>query len=108
MGYVEMTRPANRVAQILYRVLDGEIPHVKYLQGILDAHGWPDVDELRNQTEQLRRLRNLPVTFDVQETRRAWTTCSACGKPSGPIFAAHVAAYHRQPAQQPAQQPAHE
>lgn len=99
---IEITRPASAIVRILDAVLAGYVPRVQYLQGILDAHGWPDVDELRNQTEQLRRLRNLPVTFDVQETRRAWTTCSACGKPSGPIFAAHVAAYHRQPAQQPA------
>lgn len=70
MGYVEMTRPADRVAQILYRVLDGEIPHVKYLQGILDAHGWPDIAEVRKQADALHRLGNLDVTFDVDDTRR--------------------------------------
>lgn len=67
---VELTRPANRVAGILYAVLGGGIPRVPYLQGILDAHGWPDLNEVRAMADQLNRLGDLDVTFEVEEVGR--------------------------------------
>jgi hypothetical protein len=77
----EITRPARFVANILDETLAGRTPPgtVQHLQGILDAHGWPDIPTMREQADQLRRLKDLPVTFDIDDTARVRGILCPCG-----------------------------
>ena len=72
MSTIEITRPADQVARILERVLaGGTLPRIHNLQGIMDAHGWPDIEQVREQAAALRKLGKLDVTFDVVEGPRS-------------------------------------
>lgn len=77
---MEMTRSAGEVARILRGVLAGEVPRVHHLQGILDAHGWPDLDEVRANALALERVAQYNVTFDIDEYSQPGCRCH-CGKP---------------------------
>ena len=68
----ELRRKASDVARILELTLEGKTAgqitrttRYHHVQAIQYAHGYPDMDAVRNMWQQLRLLKDLEVWFEV-------------------------------------------